>query len=114
MQESGLSGCQCPPGFRGDGHTCEDVDECKERLACNCDGCSCKNTWGGFNCSCQGDKLYLMELDTCIVIHGHGDHGYHVAVYATRQPSESDISRTSRRRASKTKFIRLRLSKIRS
>ncbi|KAL3833827.1 hypothetical protein ACJIZ3_008563 [Penstemon smallii] len=64
--ESGLSGCQCPHGFRGDGHTCEDVDECKERLACNCDGCSCKNTWGGFNCSCQGDKLYLMELDTCI------------------------------------------------
>ncbi|KAL3654541.1 Vacuolar-sorting receptor 6 [Castilleja foliolosa] len=64
--DSDLSGCKCPSGFRGDGHKCEDVDECKEGLGCQCDGCSCKNTWGGFECQCGGGKLYIKEHDTCI------------------------------------------------
>ncbi|XP_073058417.1 vacuolar-sorting receptor 6-like [Primulina eburnea] len=65
--ESEKSGCKCPPGFKGDGRKCEDVDECKENLACQCDGCSCKNTWGGFQCSCKGDnKIYIKEHNTCI------------------------------------------------
>ncbi|KAL2484132.1 Vacuolar-sorting receptor 6 [Forsythia ovata] len=64
--ESDLAGCKCPYGFEGDGHKCEDVDECKKGLACQCDGCSCKNTWGGFDCKCKGDKLYIMEHDMCI------------------------------------------------
>lgn len=64
--ESDVSGCRCPPGFQGDGHKCEDVDECKERVSCQCDGCSCKNTWGGFECSCKGGQLYIMEHDACI------------------------------------------------
>lgn len=61
-----LSGCHCPFGFRGDGHKCEDVDECKEKLACQCDGCTCKNTWGGFDCKCKGNQLYIKGEDTCI------------------------------------------------
>ncbi|KAF8370100.1 hypothetical protein HHK36_031866 [Tetracentron sinense] len=64
--ESELSGCRCPHGFRGDGHKCEDINECKEGLACQCDGCTCKNTWGGYDCKCKGDLLYIMEQDTCI------------------------------------------------
>lgn len=63
---SHLTGCHCPQGFRGDGHKCEDINECKEGLACKCDGCTCKNTWGGFDCKCKGDKLYIMEQDMCI------------------------------------------------
>ena len=43
-----------------------DVDECKERMACQCPDCKCKNTWGGFDCSCRGDLLYMKEHDTCI------------------------------------------------
>ncbi|XP_074333083.1 vacuolar-sorting receptor 6-like [Apium graveolens] len=64
--DSDITGCRCPHGFRGDGHKCEDINECSEGLACQCEGCSCKNTWGGYGCKCKGEKLYLMEQDTCI------------------------------------------------
>ncbi|KAK9756152.1 hypothetical protein RND81_01G077100 [Saponaria officinalis] len=59
-------GCQCPEGFSGDGHSCEDVDECKEGTACQCPNCSCKNSWGGFDCKCGGGRLYIKDQDTCI------------------------------------------------
>lgn len=43
-----------------------DVDECKERSVCQCDGCSCKDTWGGYDCKCKGNLLYIKEQDVCI------------------------------------------------
>ncbi|KAF9595774.1 hypothetical protein IFM89_003516 [Coptis chinensis] len=50
-------GCKCPPGFKGDGiESCEDVDECKDKLACQCPECKCKNTWGSYECSCGGKE----------------------------------------------------------
>ncbi|ESQ33748.1 hypothetical protein EUTSA_v10007059mg [Eutrema salsugineum] len=63
---SETSGCRCPTGFKGDGLKCEDIDECKEQSACQCDGCKCKNKWGGFDCKCSGNRLYMKEQDTCI------------------------------------------------
>ncbi|PIA37441.1 hypothetical protein AQUCO_03000192v1 [Aquilegia coerulea] len=65
--DNNSKGCKCPPGFKGDGvNKCEDVDECKERLACQCSECRCKNTWGSYECSCSGNSLYMHEHDTCI------------------------------------------------
>ncbi|THU72858.1 hypothetical protein C4D60_Mb04t16650 [Musa balbisiana] len=64
--DSVLTGCRCPAGFHGDGYQCEDTDECKEKLACSCPECSCKNTWGGYDCKCKGNQLYIKGEDTCI------------------------------------------------
>nr|XP_043611186.1 vacuolar-sorting receptor 2-like [Erigeron canadensis] len=72
------NGCTCPSGFRGDGvSSCEDIDECKEKTACQCSQCKCKNTWGSYECSCTGNSIYLKEIDICInTKEGHTSSGW--------------------------------------
>lgn len=102
-------GCKCPPGFKGDGvGTCEDIDECKAKLACRCPQCKCKNTWGSYECSCSGGLLYMQEHGICISKHdtevswssvwiiilglaAAGVGGYAVYKYRIRRYMDSEI-----------------------
>ncbi|KAK3189066.1 hypothetical protein Dsin_028627 [Dipteronia sinensis] len=51
-------------------HCAPDISECKEGTACHCDDCSCKNNWGGFECKCKADRLFIKEQDACIERNG--------------------------------------------
>lgn len=43
-----------------------DIDECTARTKCQCPDCKCTNKWGGYDCECSNDLLYIHEHDTCI------------------------------------------------
>jgi len=43
-----------------------DIDECLKKTKCQCPDCQCSNTWGGYDCQCGSDLLYISEHDTCI------------------------------------------------
>lgn len=61
-----------PTGYEGDGHTCQDIDECADGSAL-CDQV-CVNEAGGFRCECNpGYKLVSIEL-LCTQIIDHTEN----------------------------------------
>lgn len=59
-----------------------DIDECKEKLACQCSQCKCKNTWGSYDCRCGGSNLlYIREHDTCISAYEHLSYYLLIGLY---------------------------------
>jgi hypothetical protein len=68
-QPNGQRRCVCRAGYRGDGATCRDVDECGEGLA-RCDvNADCINGQGSFMCVCRagfgGDGMTCAPADPC-------------------------------------------------
>ncbi|XP_061889981.1 thrombomodulin [Entelurus aequoreus] len=55
--------CFCPDGFILNGKICEDIDECKMG---ECEQ-GCKNTFGGFYCSCK-DGYVLKDQVNCVEV----------------------------------------------
>uniref|UniRef100_A0A8C9WKU1 Nidogen 2 n=1 Tax=Scleropages formosus TaxID=113540 RepID=A0A8C9WKU1_SCLFO len=58
--------CQCATGYRGDGRSCHDVDECAEGLASCGSHSSCVNLPGSHRCQCQSG--FGLSHGTCVDI----------------------------------------------
>jgi hypothetical protein len=61
--------CICPPGFVGEGLTCDDLDECELNLDNCAPEATCTNTHGSFRCACNdgfvGNGLTCADVDEC-------------------------------------------------
>lgn len=64
--EDGQDFCACNTGWRGDGLTCADIDECAENSDICPDNSNCQNTPGGYQCVCQRGYEIDPATGTCI------------------------------------------------
>lgn len=63
------SQCDCDAGFRGDGYTCKDIDECANDNTL-CENGHCLNYPGSFRCECEMGFMHPDESNeqTCVDI----------------------------------------------
>uniref|UniRef100_A0A4W2IBW6 Nidogen 1 n=1 Tax=Bos indicus x Bos taurus TaxID=30522 RepID=A0A4W2IBW6_BOBOX len=59
--------CECSIGFRGDGRTCYDIDECSEQPSVCGNHAICNNHPGTFRCECV-EGYQFSEAGTCVVV----------------------------------------------
>uniref|UniRef100_A0A8C0R8T6 Nidogen 1 n=1 Tax=Canis lupus dingo TaxID=286419 RepID=A0A8C0R8T6_CANLU len=57
--------CECSIGFRGDGRTCSDIDECSEQPSVCGSHAICNNHPGTFRCECV-EGYQFSEEGTCV------------------------------------------------
>ncbi|XP_019274485.2 nidogen-1 [Panthera pardus] len=59
--------CECSIGFRGDGRTCSDIDECSEQPSVCGSHAICNNHPGTFRCECV-EGYQFSEEGTCVAV----------------------------------------------
>lgn len=57
--------CKCPKGFKGDGHSCRDINECTEEANGHICDHKCINTIGSYKCECR-TGFKLVGHGTCL------------------------------------------------
>ncbi|KAG8444530.1 hypothetical protein GDO86_009623 [Hymenochirus boettgeri] len=79
--------CECSPGFRGDGRSCFDIDECEEQQDVCGDYSICNNQPGTFRCECEDGYQFLEDGRTCVAVERPVNHcltGTHTCDIADR------------------------------
>ncbi|XP_020560434.1 nidogen-1 isoform X2 [Oryzias latipes] len=66
--------CECTAGFSGDGHLCDDIDECQYTSRLCGPNAVCFNQPGSFRCECSPGFVFAADRKTCIEEQRPVDH----------------------------------------